>query len=85
MLLLKYFCAFFVIYGLMKMRFLLAFIGGYIYFAGQAEYRMVMMEHQINHFSGYREGQIDVEVSPPPYASNGSKSIGERLRDLFRS
>ncbi|NNJ71081.1 MAG: site-2 protease family protein [Kiritimatiellales bacterium] len=83
----KYFCIFFVVYGLVNMRFLLAFIGGYIYFAGQQEYRMVLMENQADRFSGYREGQIDVEVSPPPYAGHASKteSLTEKLRRLFRS
>jgi len=83
----KYFCIFFVIYGLLKMNLFLAFIGGYIYFAGQAEYRQVVLEHQANHFSGFREGKIDVEVSPPPYASGGgshSIPLTERLRRLFR-
>ncbi|MEN7973411.1 MAG: site-2 protease family protein [Verrucomicrobiota bacterium] len=81
----KYFCAFFVIYGLIKMRFFLAFIGGYIYFAGQQEYRMVMIEHQADRFSGHSEGHIDVEVSPPPYATGGNstESLMEKLRKLF--
>jgi len=83
----KYFCIFFVVYGLLKMNLFLAFIGGYIYFAGQAEYRQVMLERQANHFSGFREGQLDVEVSPPPYAAGGAlsgDSMLERLRGLFR-
>ncbi|MEN8255712.1 MAG: site-2 protease family protein [Verrucomicrobiota bacterium] len=80
----KYFCLVFVIYGLLNMRFLLAFIGGYIYFAGQQEYRMVMMEQQANRFSGSRDGHIDVEVSPPPYANSGSGSPLSKLRNLFR-
>ena len=69
----------------MRLNFLLAFIGFYIYRAGQMEYRMVMMEHQANQFSGQREGHIDVEVSPPPYANNdnGWVSFKEKLRDLF--
>lgn len=82
----KYFCILFVVYGLWSMNLILALIGGYIYFAGQQEFRMVMMEHQANHFSGYRDGQIDVEVSPPPYARNGGPgaSFADKLRNLFR-
>ncbi len=82
----KYFCIVFVIYGLLNMRFLLAFIGGYIYFAGQQEYRMVLMENQGIPFQGKREGRTDVEVSPPPYAESegGLGSIKNKLRDLFR-
>jgi Zn-dependent protease len=82
----KYFCILFVIFGLLKLRFLLAFIGFYIYQAGQMEYRMVMMEHQANHFSGVREGEIDVEVSPPPYATGAgsSESFVDKLRGFFR-
>lgn len=82
----KYFCIFFVVYGLLKMNLFLAFIGGYIYFAGQAEYRQVVLEHQASHFSGFREGQIDVDVSPPPYAAGGESNSGtliERMRRLF--
>ncbi len=72
--------------GPMKPSFMLAFIGGYIYFAGQTEYRMVLMENQAERFSGNREGQIDVEVSPPPYATGGgsTESFSEKLRKLFR-
>ncbi len=93
----KYFCGLFVIVGLFGMpyrimgligpfesNFMLAFIGFYIYRAGQMEYRMVMMEHQANPFSEHREGQIEVEVSPPPYANNESESISAKLRNLFR-
>jgi Zn-dependent protease len=83
----KYFCIFFVVYGLLKMNFFLAFIGGYIYFAGQAEYRQVVLAHQATHFSGFREGKIEVDVSPPPYAAGGgshSDPLIERLRKLFR-
>lgn len=93
----KYFCGLFVLVGLFGLRsqwfgfigpyepnFVLAFIGIYIYRAGQMEYRMVMMEHQASPFSGYREGQIEVEVSPPPYANSGSGSVLEKLRGLFR-
>jgi Zn-dependent protease len=95
----KYFCGLFVLIGLFGMpvqllgvigplepSLMLAFIGGYIYFAGQTEYRMVMMEHQANHFSGHREGNMDVEVSPPPYAAGGNSANGfmEKLRKMFR-
>lgn len=96
----KYFCGLFVIIGLFGMpvqlfgfigpfrpSLMLAFIGGYIYFAGQQELRMVMMEHQANHYSGFRDGQIDVEVSPPPYAAGGgtnTESIVDRLKRMFR-
>ena len=80
------FCIFFVVYGLFRMNLLLAFIGVYIYMAGQAEYRQVRLQHQTNHFSGFRENNLDVEVSPPPYASSGPGhgSMKERLRKLFR-
>lgn len=82
----KYFCIFFVVVGLLQFRFLLAFIGFYIWQAGQQEYRMVLLEHQANHFSGHREGFLDVEVSPPPYtAAGGKETWAERLRRLFRS
>lgn len=81
----KYFCLFFIIFGLLRANFLLAFIGGYIYFAGQAEYRQVRLEHQAIHFSGFRENHLEVDVSPPPYATSGkSGSIMDRLRKLFR-
>ena len=96
----KYFCGMFVIIGLFGMptqllgfigpfkpSLMLAFIGGYIYMAGQQELRMVMMEHQANRFSGVnRDDTIDVEVSPPPYARGGdsSESVLERLKNRFR-
>lgn len=95
----KYFCGLFVIIGLFGMPFqllgligplrpslMLAFIGGYIYMAGQQELRMVMMEHQANHFSGHRDADIGVEVSPPPYArgGGGSESFMDRLKKIFR-
>jgi Zn-dependent protease len=94
----KYFCGLFVIIGLFGMpfqlfgrigpfpsNFMLAFIGGYIYMAGQQELRMVMMEYQANPFSGHRENEIKVEVSPPPYARGGdtSESFKDRLRRMF--
>jgi Zn-dependent protease len=80
----KFFCIFFVIYGLLHMKFILAFIGGYIYLAGQQEYRMVMRENQAQQFSGQRESHIDVEVSPPPYSEGQKTSVGDRIRTLFR-
>jgi Zn-dependent protease len=81
----KFFCILFVVYGLFNGRFLLAFIGFYIYQAGQAEYRMVRMEHQAHRFSGQPDSQMGVEVSPPPYAQgHGGKSVVDRLRGLFR-
>jgi len=82
----KYFSILFVIVGLMRFNLLLAFIGFYIYRAGQQEYRMVMMEHQAAPFSGHRDPQMDVEVSPPPYAESGGGhgSLRDRLRGLFR-
>jgi len=93
----KYFCGLFVLVGLFGLpyrlfgligpferSFMLVFIGFYIYRAGQMEYRMVMMEHQANPFSGSREGHIEVEVSPPPYANSGSGSPLSKLRNLFR-
>lgn len=97
----KYFCGLFVLVGLFglpiqvfglfgpfKHNLMLAFIGFYIYRVGQMEYRMVLMEYQANHYSGHREGRIDVEVSPPPYAASGGSSgldaLKERLRNLFR-
>jgi Zn-dependent protease len=82
----KYFCIFFVVYGLLTGRFLLAFIGIYIYLAGQQEYRMVLMERQINPFGGVEEEPIHVEVSPPPYAGGpgGLESLKARLGALFR-
>jgi len=94
----KYFCLVFVVVGLfglpvrlfgfigpLRPSLVLAFIGGYIYFVGQAEYRQVVLEHQARHFSGFRENKIDVEVSPPPYAtgSRGGESLLDKLRRLF--
>ena len=95
----KYFCGLFVLVGLFGLRFrlfgligpfgpnfMLAFIGFYIYRAGQMEYRMVLTENQTTPFRGRREERIDVEVSPPPYAKSGRGvgSIAEKLRTLFR-
>ena len=96
----KYFCGLFVWIGLFGLNFqllgfigpfernlMLAFIGFYIYRAGQMEYRMVMMENQTAPaFRGNREERTDVEVSPPPYAESegGLGALKNRLRDLFR-
>ncbi len=95
----KYFCGLFVLVGLFglpfqmfgligpfKHNFMLAFIGFYIYRVGQMEYRMVLMEHQANHYSGHREGNMDMEVGPPPYAGSerGFGSIAKKLCNLFR-
>ena len=69
--------------------FMLAFIGGYIYMAGQQEYRMILFEKQANRFN-FQQAQDfnDVKVSPPPYASGNQgtgNSIFDRIRNLFRS
>lgn len=78
----KYFCIFFVVYGLLRGHFLLAFIGFYIYRAGQMEYRMVLAEYRAQQpFAG---GWGDVEVGPPPYADRGPNALSDRFRDLFR-
>jgi stage IV sporulation protein FB len=94
----KYFCGAFVLVGLFGLpavlfgcigpfrpNLMLAFIGFYIYRAGQSEYRQVMLEHQDNQFSGYRENTLDVEVSPPPYAAGTTKgnAISNWLQKLF--
>jgi len=95
----KYFCGLFVWVGLFGLNFrllgfigpfernlMLAFIGIYIYRAGQMEYRMVMMENQSSPFQGNREGRTDVEVSPPPYVEGGGglNALTNKLRNLFR-
>ena len=83
----KYFCIAFVIIGLLSFHWILAFIGVYIFFAGQAEYRQIRMEHQANHYSGFQKNQMGVEVSPPPYAMNDEgmgESFMKKLRNLFR-
>lgn len=95
----KYFCGLFVWIGLFGLNFrllgfigpfernlMLAFIGIYIYRAGQMEYRMVLMENQGFPFQGKREVRADVEVSPPPYAESGDDldALKNKLRDLFR-
>lgn len=82
----KYFCLIFVIYGLLNGQFFLAFIGGYIYFAGQQEYRMVRMENQTSPFQERNEEQIEVEVSLPPYAENKGWTgvLKGKMRTLFR-
>jgi len=93
----KYFCGLFVWIGLFGLpfqllgfigpfgrNFMLAFIGYYIYRAGQMEYRMVMMENQSDGLGVHRAEQIEMEVSPPPYANSKGDSILEKLRNLFR-
>lgn len=95
----KYFCGLFVVVGLFGFPYqplgfigpyqpsiMLVFIGFYIYRVGQMEYRMVRTEHQANHYSGHSKEDIDVEVSPPPYADSehGFSGIAEKLRKLFR-
>ena len=95
----KYFCGAFVWIGLFGLNFqllgfigpfdrhlMLAFIGIYIYRAGQMEYRMILMENQENRFSGQREEHLNVEVSPPPYAESEGNldSLKDKLRNLFR-
>jgi Zn-dependent protease len=95
----KYFCGLFVLVGLFGFPYqpfgvigpfdrniMLAFIGFYIYRAGQMEYQMARMEHQASHYSGDLKEDIGVEVSPPPYADSGHKngSLAEKLRKLFR-
>ncbi len=82
----KYFCLIFVIYGILKVELVLIFIGFYIYAMGRNEYRQVLLEHQADHFSGFRENHIDIKVSPPPYASRTSQtdSILDKLKKRFR-
>jgi Zn-dependent protease len=95
----KYFCVLFILIGLFGLpfqlfgfigphepNFMLAFIGFYIYHAGQTEYRMVLMERQPARFSRDSEGMIGVEVSPPPYAATeqGIGALKDKFRDLFR-
>ncbi len=94
----KYFCILFVVIGIFGLRtrilgligpfehnYILAFIGFYIYRAGQVEYRQVLLEHQAQPFSGFSDSNINVEVSPPPYATGGqSGTVMEKLRKLFR-
>ena len=80
----KYFCIFFVVFGLLNRMWILAFIGLYIWQAGQMEYRMLRLQHQAHHFSGFRDGHVDVEVSPPPYARGArNESLAEKIRNMF--
>ncbi len=94
----KYFCILFVLVGLfglpvrlfgllgpLRPNLMLAFIGVYIYMVGQQEYRLVLLEHQASHFTGHRDGQLEMEVGPPPYAAQPGGSLMDRLRGLFRT
>lgn len=95
----KYFCGLFVLVGLFGLpvklfgligpfqhNFMLAFIGFYIYRAGQMEYRMVLTEQPSASFNAKPMEEIHMEVSPPPYSHPESRmeSFKEKLRNLFR-
>lgn len=94
----KYFCGFFVIAGLFGLPFrigmfgpgrdlMLAFIGGFIYMAGQQELRRLVMEQGSAFRPTPSRGGDDIDVSPPPYAAGGSNPFDEfkeKLRALFR-
>lgn len=95
----KYFCGLFILVGLFGFKYqlfgligpirpniMLAFIGFYIYRAGQMEYRMLRMENQAYHARAQNAEIGDVEVSPPPYAERGDgrRGLKEKLRALFR-
>jgi Zn-dependent protease len=78
----KFFCFLFLIGGFFYLHSLmLAFIGGYLYVVGQAEYRSVQQEYYIN-AQPIQQNEFEVEVSPPPYAS--TESFGTRLRNFFK-
>ncbi len=84
----KYFCGLFAIYGLLNLHLILVFIAVYMWQAGQMEYRMILLENQANRFSGFREGQLDIDVSPPPYASGGGNAgsnWADRIRRWFKA
>lgn len=96
----KVLCALFILVGLfgLKVRLfgfigplsrnpILALIGIYMLRAGQAEYRMVQMEYQANRRNGFQNGEIEVEVSPPPYAQNENplQSWTEKISRLFKN
>jgi len=76
----KYICIIFVLYGIFSPSVALIFIGIYLYFAGQTEYRLIKMEYQTDPF-GTPDDLPGIEVSPPPYAKNFEK----KWKDLFRS
>lgn len=64
---------------------ILAFIGFYIYNAGKREYQMVLMEAQTTEqYRPTSEGHIDIDVSPPPYASHKTEDFINKIRNLFR-
>jgi len=80
------FCLLFVAGGLFYLHsFMLAFIGGYLYVVGQAEYRMVQREYQATPIP-QAQNSFDVEVGPPPYAekSSFSEQLKNRFRNFFR-
>ena len=95
----KYFCGLFILVGIFGLKYrlfgvigpikpniMLAFIGFYIYRAGQMEYRMLQMENQAYHARSQNAEISDVEVSPPPYAESGTgmNTLKKKLRSLFR-
>ncbi|MBN2683915.1 MAG: site-2 protease family protein [Pontiellaceae bacterium] len=98
----KYFCQLFIVIGIVNFirtsfyeknvmvgfanNVVLVIIGFYIYAMGRNEYRQVLLEHQIDHFSGFREDHVDIKVSPPPYASKTSQanSMLDKLKKRFR-
>jgi Zn-dependent protease len=61
-------------------------IGLYLFKAGQMEYRMILMENQSYGSNGTQDTNIDVEVSPPPYAERDENwsSMKEKISRLFR-
>ncbi|MBN2703191.1 MAG: site-2 protease family protein [Pontiellaceae bacterium] len=81
----KYFCLLFIVVGVFN-DIVLIFIGFYIYAMGRNEYRQVLLEHQADHFSGFRENHIDIKVSPPPYVLKSTRAGGitDRLKKRFR-
>jgi len=82
----SFFSLLFVVGGLFYLHdFMLAFIGGYIYFVGQAEYRMVRQAYQTDPISTLHR-DIFVEVSPPPYVEKKSfrMRIKNRMKRFFR-
>lgn len=97
----KYFCLLFIVIGIVNFilasfsrnvavgfadNVVLVIIGFYIYAMGRNEYRQVLLEHQAEHFSGFREDHVDIKVSPPPYLSKTSQvgSMIDKLKKRFR-